>query len=101
MRNFMSHFDQRVPLSKIRAFLFAWYAVRYVICLEDFLVWRKRIYEAKYRLSQYPLPIDVVFENEKVIQVSNPDSEPFWERARNDPTGDETGEPIMTTLESE
>ena len=63
--------------------------------------WRKRFYEALYRLSQYPLPFDIVFEHGKVNQVTNPASEPFWERVRNDPTGDETGEPIMTPLESE
>src|SRR5688572_26460041 len=101
MRSSTSHFDQRVPLSKIRAFLRAWYAVRHLIRKEDFLEWHKRFYEAKYRLSHYPLPFDVVFEHGKVIQVSNPESEDYWERVRNDPTGDETGEPIMTPLESE
>ena len=73
----------------------------YRIPLEDFLQWRKRFYEALYRLSQYPLPFDIVFEHGKVNQVTNPAYEPFWERVRNDPTGEETGEPIMTTLESE
>ena len=101
MRSSTSHFDQRVPLSKIRAFLRAWYAVRHLIRQEDFLEWCQRVYEAKYRRSYYPMPFDVVFEHGKVIQKSNPEFEPFWERVRNDPTGDETGEPIMTTLESE
>ena len=101
MRSSTSHFDQRVPLSKIHAILLAWYAVHYRISKEDFLQWRKRIYEALYRRSHYPLPFDIVFEHGKVNQVSNSESEPFWERVLNDPTGEETGEPIMTTLESE
>ena len=101
MHSSTSHFDQRVPLSKILAYLLAWYAVRYGMSQEDFLKWRKVVYEARCRLSHYPLLFGVAIEHGEVNQIANAEHESDWQRFRDDPTGDETGEPIMTPLESE
>ncbi len=95
MRSSTSHFDQPIPLSKIRSFLDAWYAVRDVMPLEEFLVWRKRFYEAKYRRSHYPLPVDVIIEDGEVKEVANSASKAFWQQAR-DPSGEDMGVPIQT-----
>jgi hypothetical protein len=99
MRNSTSHFDQPIPLSKIRAYYHARNGVLDGMPLEAFLEWRKRIYEALYRRSHYPLPVDAVIEDGQVKEKTNSASEAFWLNARDDPTGEAMGMPILTELE--
>jgi hypothetical protein len=100
MRSSTSQFDQPIPLSKIRAFLDAWYAVRDDMPLEEFLERQKCIYESQYRRSHYPLPFDAVIEDGAVKKIANSASKVFWQQAR-DPTGEDMGVPIQTELERE
>ena len=100
MRNSTSHFDQPIPLSKTRAYYHARNAVLDGMPLKEFLEWRKRFYEAKYRLSHYPLPDDAIIEDGEVKKIANSASEVFWQQAR-DPTGEDMGVPIQTELERE
>jgi hypothetical protein len=100
MRSSTSHFDQPIPLSKIRAYYHAWYAVRDGMPLDEFLLWRLRTYETQYRRSQYPLLIDIVIEDGAVKAIANSSSEVFWQQARDDPIGEVMGVPILTQLES-
>jgi hypothetical protein len=101
MRSSTSHFDQPIPLSKIRAYYHAWYAVRDGIPLDEFLLWRLRTYQAQYRRSHYPLLIDIVIEDGEVKAIANSSSEVFWQQARDDPIGEVMGVLILTQLESE
>jgi hypothetical protein len=99
MRSSTSHFDQPIPLSKIRAYYHAWYAVRDGIPLDEFLLWRLRIYEATYRRSQYPLPCAVVIEQGAIIEKSHSAAEAYWQQKRDDPTGEDGDVPFLTELE--
>jgi hypothetical protein len=100
MRSSTSHFDQPIPLSKIRAYYHAWNAVRDGMPLDEFLLWRLRTYQAQYRRSHYPLLIDIVIEDGEVKEIANSSSEVFWQQARDDPIGEVMGVPILTQLES-
>jgi len=99
MRSSTSQFDQPIPLSKIRANYHAWYAVRDGIPLDEFLLWRLRIYEAKYRRSPYPLPSAVMIEQGAIIEKSHSAAEAYWQQKRDDPTGEDVDVPILTDLE--
>jgi hypothetical protein len=99
MRSPTSHFDQPIPLSKIRAYYHARNAVLDGIPPDKFLLWRLRSYEAKYRRSQYPLLKDIVIEDGEVKAIANSASDAFWQQARDDPTGEVMGVPILTELE--
>jgi hypothetical protein len=101
MRSSTAHYDQPVPLSKIRAYYHAWYAVRDGIHLDEFLLGRLRTYQAQYRRSHYPPLIDIVIEDGAVKAIANSSSEVFWQQARDDPIGEVMGVPILTQLESE
>jgi hypothetical protein len=101
MRRSMSHFDQMIRQNRFFSWLSAWCAVHGGTRLDDFLQWRKRLYEALYRLSLYPLPDEVVIEQGKLIKIPNREADAYWDQRRDDPTGEESGEPFLTRLESD
>jgi hypothetical protein len=93
MRSSTSQFDQPIPLRPIRSWWMAWCAVHARTPLDEFLLWRLRIYQAQYRRSHYPLPSDVAIEQGAVIKIVNAAYEPFWQQSRDDPTGEDAGVP--------
>ena len=69
MHNSTTHLDQRVKKSRLGSWLSAGNAVEAEIPLDDYLRYKLRDYEARYRHSRYPLPDDIAIDqgNLKVI----------------------------------
>jgi hypothetical protein len=83
-----TQFDQPVPQSRLRQLFFAWSAVCAGIRLQSYLILCKRVYEAIYRRSRYPLPSLVTIEQSGEITCTpNPASDPYWQQQRDDPDG--------------
>lgn len=92
MRDSTSHLDQRVRHSRLGSWLSAGNAVEADIPLDDYLIYKSREYEARYRKSRSPLPSTVAIMDGHLERIPNADYESAWEQIRDDLTEEETSE---------
>ena len=90
--------DKPIPQHPVWSWYAAWEAVHAQTPLEEYLLFRFRIYESEGRRSFHPLPYDIAIIAGRLVLTPNPEYEPYWQRLMDESAGDQ-GVPYLSPIE--